>query len=126
MAVNGESFKICLSDIMTRCLERRISSLVFIMYNAKIHHYSEISSIISQLNSRILYLPPYSPFLNPIENVFSKWKNSVNRGEPSNENQLKSFLTTCYDFVTAEDCEGFYRKMLSYIPKAEREDEISE
>ena len=31
---------------------------------------------------RVLYLPPYSPFLNPIENMFSKWKEYVRRERP--------------------------------------------
>ena len=34
------------------------------------------------------YLPPYSPFLNPIENMFSKRKEFTKRQCPINEEQL--------------------------------------
>ena len=29
-------------------------------------------------------LPPYSPFLNPIEELFSKWKSFIKRSDPKN------------------------------------------
>jgi transposase len=39
-----------------------------------------------------MFLHPYSPFLNPIENMFSKWKNLVKRLNPCNEEALMDFI----------------------------------
>ena len=63
----------------------------------------------------MVYLPPYSPFMNPIENCFSKWKNHVVRGSAKNEDALKSLIEGGFNCINASDCSGFYRKMLRYI-----------
>ena len=53
-----------------------------------------------------LYLPPYSPFLNSIENLFSQWKNHVKRAKPNNQEELMEAISNGASYVTAEDCEG--------------------
>lgn len=51
--------------------ERRLN---LIMDNAQIHK-AQITRIIAEiLNINIIYLPPYSPFLNPIEKVWADIK----------------------------------------------------
>ncbi|XP_029657634.1 uncharacterized protein LOC115231855 [Octopus sinensis] len=73
-AVNGEDFKTVLLEIKALCLSKDITNPIFIMDNARIHHYrglendTEVSTIIRK------FLPPYCPFLNPIENVFQYGK----------------------------------------------------
>ena len=52
------------------------------------HRYTEISSLIVENDYRLLYLPPYSPFLNPIKNMFGKLKENIRRSRPSNETEL--------------------------------------
>ncbi|PPQ82244.1 hypothetical protein CVT24_012928 [Panaeolus cyanescens] len=47
---------------------------VLVMDNAKIHHGEGILDLAEQFGVRIEFLPPYSPDLNPIEEVFSKVK----------------------------------------------------
>ena len=65
------------------------------------------------------YLPQYSPFLNPIENVFSVWKNNVIRGGARTELHLRKLISEKFDEITGEHCSSFYRKMLRYLQKAE-------
>jgi transposase len=48
---------------------------VFVMDNVAFHKTAEIRSIFENSMHEIVFLPPYSLFLNPIENIFSKWKN---------------------------------------------------
>ncbi|GBB94582.1 hypothetical protein RclHR1_23850002 [Rhizophagus clarus] len=43
---------------------------VFIMDNARIHHDEDLVKSIEVFGCRVLYLPPYSPDLNPIETAF--------------------------------------------------------
>ena len=80
-AFNGEDFIDCCRELKTICVEKGILNPVFILDNARIHHYSRVAELKNELGIELLYLPPYSPFLNPIENCFSKWKNTVLRGQ---------------------------------------------
>ncbi|MCP5019867.1 MAG: hypothetical protein GY938_31970 [Ketobacter sp.] len=77
-------------------------------------------------NFSVLFLPPYSPFLNPIENIFSVWKNLVIRGCAANEVELTYLITNMFNEISNEHCDSFYRKMLGYLIKCERGEEINE
>ena len=52
---------------------------VLIMDNARIHHNEDLVKSIEESGCRILYLPPYSPDLNPIETAFSALKSWLRR-----------------------------------------------
>ncbi|TBU03944.1 putative DDE-like endonuclease, partial [Hamiltosporidium magnivora] len=92
---------------------------IFVMDNARIHHYRGLNDDEEIASYRIKYLPPYSPFLNPIENVFSVWKNKVIRGGARTEPQLRILIYEKFNEITGEHCSSFYRKMLGYLQKAE-------
>ena len=46
--------------------------LVVVMDNASIHHVQRVYDIITGVGARLVFLPPYSPDLMPLEEVFSK------------------------------------------------------
>ena len=50
-----------------------ISSTVIVMDNARIHHSLIVKEFCDEVGLNILFLPPYSPFLNPIELTFVKF-----------------------------------------------------
>jgi hypothetical protein len=52
---------------------------IVILDNATIHHSDRIVQMIEDKGARILYLPPYSPDLNPIELFFSSYKKALQR-----------------------------------------------
>ena len=89
------------------------------MGNARIHHYRGLLEDEEIASYNIVYLPPYSPFLNPIENLFSVWKNLVIRGNAHNEIQLRRLISGKFDEITSEHRGSFFRKMLGYIQKYE-------
>ena len=80
--VGRERFKIWLREKLLPTLgdyslgEKR--SLVLID-NATIHHDDEIVAMIKSTGAEVLYLPPYSPDFNPIENFFYIYKQSLKR-----------------------------------------------
>ncbi len=47
---------------------------IVIMDNLSVHKVAGGKKAIESVGARVLYLPPYSPDLNPIEMVFSKLK----------------------------------------------------
>ena len=52
---------------------------IVIMDNAKIHMYPELEVAIGSVGARLLFLPPYSPDLNPIEYCFGLLKRWIQR-----------------------------------------------
>ena len=57
------------------------------MDNASIHHLERIEEIITGIGAKILFLPPYSPDLMPLEEVFSKVKSILKAND-------KAYTTT--------------------------------
>jgi transposase len=49
------------------------------MDNARIHHDDDLVAAVEDIGRKILYLPPYSPDLNPIETAFSAIKSWLRR-----------------------------------------------
>ena len=76
-AVTGEDFKQCLIELKEATVSAGIENPIYIFDNARIHHYRGLQEAIDQLRLNICYLPPYSPFLNLLENIFSVWKNFI-------------------------------------------------
>jgi transposase len=72
----------------------------------------------------IQFLPPYSPFLNPIENMFSQWKEGVRKINPQNEAQLLEYIDKKFEYITGIHCRNYYNHMLSYIPRCRDGEEI--
>ncbi|KII65087.1 hypothetical protein RF11_15907 [Thelohanellus kitauei] len=69
-----------------------------------------LNTITAFSNSPVSF-PPYSPFLNPIENIFSKWKLVVSQMNSRNAEELFELICT-----TSFDRMAFYTKMGSYLP----------
>ena len=61
------------------------------------------------LAKELMFLPPYSPFLNTIENAFSKWKNYMKRANSQNEDELKEAIHNGFLCVSEKDCNAYYR-----------------
>ena len=83
---------------------------VVILDNASIHHVDAISDIIvDQVGARLLFLPSYSPDLNPLEEVFSKVKGIMKKNNTLFEvsNMPRALLTLAFAMVTNEDCHSY-------------------
>jgi transposase len=55
----------------------------------------------------VLYLPPYSPDLNPIEQAFSKVKGLLRRAEARTREALVEAMGQALSAVTTQDAAGF-------------------
>ncbi|CAB4491539.1 unnamed protein product [Rhizophagus irregularis] len=62
---------------------------VLVMDNAQIHHDEYLVNFIESIGCKIIYLPPYSPDLNPIETAFSSIKSWIKRH--------RNFVSECSD-----------------------------
>jgi transposase len=90
---------------------------VFILDNVAFHRSSQVREFIEGAQHTIMFLPPYSPFLNPIENCFSKWKRFVRTSNSHNEAELITSIERGFGTISGEDCAGFYRHMIGFLPR---------
>ena len=68
-SVNGERFE----NFVRSCLNWVNKHSVVILDNASIHHVDGVVDLIeNQVGAKLLFLPPYSPDLNPLEEIFSQ------------------------------------------------------
>lgn len=77
-----------------------------IMDNAKMHtaHCIDNFAFIHKKNLKIIYLPPYSPELNPQENIWSKVKNLIYTLNSRNSiDKLFDDLVSLYDKLNSND-----------------------
>ncbi len=90
---------------------------VVIMDNASIHHIQEVQDMIeNQGNAKLIFLPPYSPDLNPSEEVFSQVKDIIKENYQIFESTSapRALLSTAFAMVTKQDCLS-YIKHSGYI-----------
>lgn len=72
--------------------------------------------VVARLGHTLLFLPPDSPFLNPVESFFADWKLFVQRGPPpATERDLVKLIETCGASATADECASYFRRMEAYI-----------
>lgn len=88
-----------------------------VMDNAPIHRSPEVQNLISSRGYRCIYLPPYSPFLNPIEEMWSKIKFGVRRNDLTDKDTLVPRIVEASREVTVADCEGWIRHAQSFFDR---------
>lgn len=88
--------------------------MYIIMYNARIHHSDFVKEAILNRGYKPLFMPPYSPFLNPIEECRSKIKKHINRNPLGKDDQLTPRIAAACNTVTVDDCLGWIRHSESF------------
>ena len=83
---------------------------VVIMDNASIHHVEEVVLTIRGVGAMVLFLPPYSPDLNPVEEVFAEVKRSIRLNDTAFQSTAnpRVLIAMAFSEVSHEHC-------LSYI-----------
>lgn len=79
-----------------------------VMDNAKIHLGDKIRELIEKAGAKLIYLSPYSPEFNPIENFWSKVKASLRKIKPRNYLDLINAITESMLQVTENDIRNWY------------------
>lgn len=80
-----------------------------VMDNCRIHHSHYVVEAIQNRGYIPPFMPPYSPFLNPIEECWAKIKSRVRRNPLSSLNTLTPRIQEACRSVTTEDCLGWTR-----------------
>ena len=81
---------------------------VVVMDNCSVHHIQETVSMIEEVGAIVQFLPPYSPDLNPIEELFSKVKSELKCLENSiDSSDIEIITLAAFASVTPRDCRGW-------------------
>ena len=84
---------------------------VVVMDNASVHHVETVTTLIRSAGAHLIFLPPYSPDLNPLEPVFGKVKSILKENESVLQvcSSPKAFLAMTFGMITGDDCINFSR-----------------
>jgi len=72
----------------TKLESKSVSNAYIVMDNVPFHHAELVSNLFASTSHQLVFLPPYSPFLNPIENFFNQLKHYVKKFQPKNYEEL--------------------------------------
>lgn len=89
---------------------------VVVMDNLSAHKGERIRQLIEGKGCELLYLPPYSPDFNPIEQAFSKVKGMLRKAEARTREALIEAMGMALSAVSARDASGFFRHCGYRIP----------
>jgi transposase len=82
---------------------------VVVMDNLASHYAEGVREAIEAAGGTVMYLPPYSPELNPIEHTWSKLKALLRRAEARTLRLLAAALNQSSSRITASDLIGWFR-----------------
>jgi transposase len=105
-SVNAATFLMYVEQILVPALRR---GDVVIFDNLTSHLSPEVSGAIRRAGASVLPLPPYSPDFNPIEEMFSKFKEFLRRVGARAKEHLYDAIGEGLREVTTEDILGWFR-----------------
>jgi len=82
---------------------------IVVMDNLSAHKAPAIRQMIEAAGASLLYLPPYSPDFNPIENLWSKLKQFLRKAAARTFETLCDAIAAGLQTITTEDCKGFFQ-----------------
>lgn len=102
--INGQSFQAYVEQILVPTLK---PGDVVIMDNLGSHKSKAVRKAIRAVGARLLFLPPYSPDLNPIEQVFAKLKHLLRRSQERTTEDTWQRIGTLLDHFTPKECSNY-------------------
>ncbi|CUN86284.1 Uncharacterised protein [Faecalibacterium prausnitzii] len=82
---------------------------ILVMDNMKSHHAKAVKELLDSSGVRYIYLPPYSPDLNPFEKLWSKVKALLHKFKARTLDALPNAIQNAFHSVTVSDCSGWFR-----------------
>lgn len=105
-AVNGDLFEAFVEQVLVPALT--VGDIV-VMDNLSSHKRPRVQELIEAAGAELLYLPPYSPDLNPIEMIFSKIKQLLRSLAARTQSALWESVQSVLDKVTPADAIHCFR-----------------
>jgi len=81
---------------------------VVVMDNLSSHKGPRVRELIEVAGCELIYLPPYSPDFNPIEEAFAKLKGRLRKAAARSSEALVNAMGAALDAISAGDACGFF------------------
>ncbi len=102
--VNGDIFRTYVEKVLVPTLK---PGDVVVMDNLSSHKSQTVRAAIRSAQAHLLFLPPYSPDLNPIEQVFAKLKHMLRDAAERTMDATWRRIGTLLDHFTPTECENY-------------------
>jgi transposase len=103
--MNREAFRAYLEQVLVPTLR---PGEIVIMDNLPAHRPAECRAAIEAAGAILLYLPPYSPDLNPIENAFAKLKAALRKAAARSIDGLWTVIGHTIPTFTPDECANYF------------------
>jgi transposase len=104
--INAKSFLAYVEQMLVPTLA---AGDIVIMDNLGSHKGSPVRRAIRSTGAKLFYLPPYSPDLNPIEQVFAKLKALLRKADPRTVEDLWQRIGELLERFTPGECAAYFR-----------------
>jgi transposase len=104
-AVDGKAFESYVEHLLAPKLKR---GQIVVMDNLSVHKSKRVKRLIEEAGCELVFLPPYSPDFNPIEEAFSKLKAILRKAGARTREALVEATGRALDAITSEDIRGFF------------------
>ena len=103
--IDGESFRLYVERVLVPTLR---PGDVVVMDNLSSHKGPNVRALIEKAGAVLLYLPPYSPDFNPIENAFAKLKALLRKAAERTIEGLWKEIGRLVDTFTPSECANYF------------------
>ena len=104
--INGLIFRVYVERLLVPTLS---PGDIVILDNLGSHKGAEVRRLIEQQGASLVFLPPYSPDLNPIELAFAKLKALLRRAAERSVDALWERIGTLLDEFHKDECKAYFR-----------------
>jgi len=104
--LNGELFSEYVREMLAPSLSE---GDIVVIDNFSAHKVAGALEPIYQKGANVMFLPPYSPDLNPIELAWSKMKSILRKHKPRSMDELVSTMKAALDSLTMADISNWYK-----------------
>ena len=103
--MDGEMFLAWVQQFLCPTLE---SGDIVVLDNLSSHKVAGVRQAIVEVGATLLYLPPYSPDLNPIEKLFSKLKTLLRKAAKRSVEALWTEIGALLDTIAPAECANYF------------------
>ena len=82
---------------------------VVVMDNLSSHKVKGVRRLIEKVGAEVLYLPPYSPDLNPIEKAWSKLKQLLRSAKARSRDELENAIAEAIRLITPDNAKAWFK-----------------
>jgi transposase len=103
--INGRSFTAYVEQVLVPTLK---PGDIVVMDNLGSHKGRPVRQAIRAAGARLLFLPKYSPDLNPIEQLFAKLKHHLRSAQQRTRDDLSDAIATILATITPQECSNYF------------------